>query len=147
MGALLKYEHEFYWQDCCACGITFGFAAAYDKELRKTHKNFYCPNGHQQAYIGENEEQRLRKELAAEKERRERAEREREWAQAQSKNDRIQRTKAQNKLTRITARVNAGVCPHCNRTFKQLAAHMRTKHPNVAPTSLEPVDCNHGDAA
>lgn len=143
MGALLKYEHEFYWQDCCTCGITFGFAAAYDKQLRKSHNSFYCPNGHSQSYTGKNEEEQLRKDLQAEKQRREQAEREKEWAQAEARNHQTQRTKAQNKLKRITARVNAGVCPHCNRTFKQLAAHMKTKHPEVAQTP-EFVGCSHG---
>lgn len=32
--------------------------------------------------------------------------------------------------TRLKNRAKAGVCPCCNRTFKQLAAHMKTQHPN-----------------
>lgn len=27
-------------------------------------------------------------------------------------------------------RVSAGTCPCCNRSFKQLAAHMKNKHPD-----------------
>lgn len=30
-------------------------------------------------------------------------------------------------------RVKAGVCPCCNRTFQQLARHMKAKHPDFKP--------------
>ena len=33
-------------------------------------------------------------------------------------------------VTRQKKRAAAGVCPCCNRTFKQLARHMERKHPN-----------------
>jgi chemotaxis response regulator CheB len=36
-------------------------------------------------------------------------------------------TRAQ--LTKTKKRVANGVCPCCNRTFKQLARHMKAKHP------------------
>ena len=32
-------------------------------------------------------------------------------------------------LTRVKNRVSRGVCPNCNRTFKDLARHMASKHP------------------
>lgn len=34
------------------------------------------------------------------------------------------------KAKSLSDRAHAGVCPCCNRTFKQLAAHMKTKHPD-----------------
>ncbi len=34
-----------------------------------------------------------------------------------------------NKLSRQLKRVNKGVCPCCNRTFVNLANHMKTTHP------------------
>ena len=34
-------------------------------------------------------------------------------------------------LTRLQKRIHAGVCPCCNRTFTNVARHMKTKHPNV----------------
>ena len=33
-------------------------------------------------------------------------------------------------VTRLKKRAIAGVCPCCNRTFQQLAAHMAHKHPD-----------------
>jgi len=34
--------------------------------------------------------------------------------------------------TRIKNRIGNGVCPCCNRTFKDLASHMKCKHPEYA---------------
>ncbi len=39
--------------------------------------------------------------------------------------------KAERKTKRLMRRVSAGVCPCCNRTFSDLARHMKTKHENV----------------
>jgi hypothetical protein len=30
---------------------------------------------------------------------------------------------------KLEARVHAGVCPHCHRSFKELARHMAAQHP------------------
>ena len=38
-------------------------------------------------------------------------------------------------VTRIKKRVANGVCPCCNRTFKDLAAHMSTQHPDYIEQS------------
>lgn len=35
-------------------------------------------------------------------------------------------------LTRTKKRGGHGVCPCCNRTFQQLARHMKSKHPDYA---------------
>jgi hypothetical protein len=37
--------------------------------------------------------------------------------------------KSEAELRRIQKRTAAGVCPCCNRTFQQLARHMKTRHP------------------
>lgn len=124
---------------CASCGVDF-YSPIIERR-RGDGASFYCPNGHPNVF-GQSDAEKLRKDLAAEKARREQAERDAQWAKAEAVNHKIQRTKAVNKLNRITARVNAGVCPHCNRTFKQLAAHMKTKHPSVA-LNQEFVTCNH----
>jgi len=36
---------------------------------------------------------------------------------------------ARGRVTKIKRRVQHGVCPCCNRTFSNLASHMKTKHP------------------
>ena len=36
---------------------------------------------------------------------------------------------AKGEVTKIKKRISCGVCPCCNRTFQNLASHMKTKHP------------------
>lgn len=50
-----------------------------------------------------------------------------EESQHKSTKRQLGTTKAQ--LTKTKKRVSNGVCPCCNRTFKQLARHMENKHP------------------
>lgn len=112
------------WTTCCRCGVEF--ASPVISERRADGNFFYCPNGHSQHFT-ETEATTLRKQL-------ERTQRDLEWARSQrettEKRLSAQRgltTKAKNKL----ARVHAGVCPECNRSFSQLAEHMKQKHPQA----------------
>lgn len=118
--------------DCCVCGAGFAMEAnLYDQRLSDKGL-FYCPNGHSQHFSGVSEETRKRREAEARAERAEadakRQREAREWAERQAKGANISAGLAKAKLRRVHERVHAGVCPHCNRTFKQLAAHMQTKH-------------------
>ena len=76
----------------------------------------------------ESEVDKLRKQLTDEKLKRERAERDTEWARVAERQAEAARAKVEKKLRLQTRRIEAGVCPHCQRTFKQLAAHMKCKH-------------------
>jgi hypothetical protein len=119
---------------CCDCGIAFGVPPVWDKARRNDHRSFYCPNGHSLSYKGESEAEKLRRErdllkqliaeknddICHEREKREAAER--------------QLAAQKGQVTKLKKRAAAGVCPCCNRTFSQLAAHMRQKH----PTYLDP---------
>jgi hypothetical protein len=107
--------------NCYKCGVDF--ASPLIAARRDDGETFYCPNGHAQHFT-ETEAQRLRRRLES-------AERDTEWQRNRVRTiekkliaQRGQTTKARNKL----ARVHHGVCPECNRSFRQLAAHMKTKH-------------------
>jgi uncharacterized C2H2 Zn-finger protein len=112
-------------ETCCQCGVLFAMPEDLQRALRKEHaRSFYCPNGHSQHYIGKTEAQKQR----------ERAER----LKAQLTHTRDQLETAENRRraekaakTRVLNRVKNGVCPHCKRTFKDLADHMKTKHAEV----------------
>ena len=121
---------------CYSCGVEFSSPVI--SKRRNDGRAFWCPNGHQQSY-SETEASKLKKQLDAERLKREQAEREKEWAQAEARTARTQETKAKNKLKKVETRVNAGTCPHCNRTFSQLARHMHSKHPECVhtPTTAE----------
>ena len=129
MSALLKFEQQAYWQECCTCGITFGMLSSWDASLRDNKKTFYCPNGHSQSYIGKSAAEKVREEMQAKVDE---ANRLAEWERSQAQTARASERRAKAKLKAQTSRIEAGVCPDCNRTFKQLAAHMKSKHPKAA---------------
>jgi len=110
------------WQQCITCGISFGVPLDWDKRRRHDHKLFYCPNGHQQRYTGENEEEKLKKENAR------LAQKSRLLQHSLDSTERSRRAQ-KGQVTRIKNRIAKGVCPCCNRQFKNLHRHMENKHP------------------
>lgn len=112
------------WEDisCAACGMVFWVPAHWDKSRREDKKGFVCPNGHSLSYNA-TELDRLKKQLEQEKAateaQRQRADREER-----------RRVAMAGQVTRIKNRVANGVCPCCNRTFQNLAAHMAGQHPD-----------------
>lgn len=120
---------ESYETVCCGeCGISFAVPASLKRRWHNTGENWYCPNGHCMHFI-ESTVQKQAKEI-------ERLRKEKEWAEqgkaracreAGHANRRASALKGVN--TKIKKRIGNGVCPCCNRTFKNLAGHMKTKHP------------------
>jgi len=111
---------------CANCGMHFCLDSATYNRLRKDHLSFYCPMGHSQHFAAESAEEKLRRE------------RDRLVQNAARLEDEIAIEKrrtaaAKAEITKIRNRVNAGVCPCCNRTFQNLAKHMKGKHPDVVP--------------
>lgn len=43
---------------------------------------------------------------------------------------------ANEKTARLKKRVSAGTCPCCKRSFRQLALHMKSKHPELSKPRL-----------
>ena len=125
MGQQIAVQQQMYSQTCCNCGIEFAVPKDFNDRRRQDHKSFYCPWGHAQSYTGQSEAEKLRAQLAEATRRAEMEANTRRSAEADAK-------RAKTRLKKLTHRVNCGVCPHCQRTFKQLAEHMKTKHPNVA---------------
>lgn len=61
---------------CYKCGIPF-LVPSYFKEKRiNNHENFWCPNGHMQAFVGKTEAEKLREQLRAQQSRMQTLERE-----------------------------------------------------------------------
>ena len=114
--------------ECGECGAVFGITNAKYWRCKDNGEDFYCPNGHCRIFTkskvatlqrklatttrrAENYEKRLRNE-----------EKGHEYTQR-----RLSATKGV--VTRARRRVGKGVCPCCNRHFKNLEGHMTTKHP------------------
>jgi hypothetical protein len=47
---------EFTWMMCCKCGVFFALPNLYIDNRREDGEDFFCPNGHDQAYPDPNEE-------------------------------------------------------------------------------------------
>ena len=113
---------------CGACGAPLALTEAMQKELRRTHATFWCPNGHTRHYPAETEEERLRSALAEAQQLTNR------WkATAENRQSQLYEAldilhTAQQTRNLLEKRVDAGVCTHCHRTFRQLARHMKSKH-------------------
>ena len=101
---------------CGNCAVPFGLEASMHRGAKEDGRSFFCPNGHRISY-SQTEVQRLRNEI-------ERSQRAAIDARTERDNERLEREKAERKLRRV----QRGVCPKCNRSFRVLARHMATKH-------------------
>ena len=66
---ILSGNSEYIIETCCACNMEFGMTKVFYEKRLADKKNFFCPSGHSQYYVGETEEKRLERELQAERER------------------------------------------------------------------------------
>jgi hypothetical protein len=118
-------------QTCChsGCGVIFGIEQTYDDILRRSHKSFYCPNGHGQHYSGKSDVELARED--AEQARRQRDyERERNGRlESDLRSERHKVAAERGAKTKLKKRIAHGVCPCCKRTFANVARHMKSKHP------------------
>ena len=111
---------EFVREECCTCHMLFMMTAAYYSAKKADGSSFHCPAGHSQHYV-ESDLTRVRKQLEREQ---------REAARLRERGMVAERAqqKAEKSIKGLKKRSAAGVCPCCNRTFKELANHMKSKH-------------------
>lgn len=112
--------------DCPTCGCIYAIPDGIRRTGldQKAGRAIYCPNGHSWHYTGKTHEREVRDlqdSLAAARARRDQAE-------AEARTARMREVKERKAKQRLQKRAAAGVCPHCNRTFQQLARHMQSKH-------------------
>lgn len=133
MDRKLAFQTTLELMDCAKCGMHFGVAEGFIERRRRDGETFFCPAGHSQSFK-ESEVSRLRKKLDEQvREATEQAEHARSAERAREAEHRA-RLKVERAARALRRRIGAGVCPCCNRTFKQLARHMETKHPEAVPT-------------
>ena len=124
---------EMVQEHCCNCHMTFWMPASFQKQCReqKPHKQFWCPAGHPQHYVGETElerERRARQQLQQQNAR----------LHDEARDALMARNKATAELKRHQRRAKAGLCPCCNRSFVNMQRHMKTKHPDYNVVPLTP---------
>lgn len=128
-GDTVTFTSRLVVEECCSCGVIFGLPDDLrDQLLARRGTPFYCPNGHKQWYTGKSEAEKLRAQLANEKDRTE------YWREEHGR-ERRSHSATKGQLTKARNRIGKGVCPCCNRSFPALAEHMRTEHPEFSEPS------------
>ena len=127
---ILSHNITFVAIECGECGINFCVTEQFHKRQKELGPNggWYCPNGHSRVFKTSTKDQ----EIARLKEERDISERSQLELRNQLLNKTEQVNKLQKSIERRNKRLKAGVCPCCNRTFKELAEHMKIKHPDYA---------------
>lgn len=129
---VITSEVELILIECGACGTQFAMTKRYYNARCRDHRTWYCPNGCQRCYGGENDEEKLKRLLKEEKQAKE------YWhgiaeTERHAKNGmKGQYQKAKNELVRTKERIANGVCPCCHRQFSNLHRHMSNKHPEYS---------------
>ncbi len=116
---------------CGKCGIHYGVPSDFMDHRKIDGATWYCPNGHPWV-VAKTKVQELEEQVAQESKRREeavdRANRQRERAIAAERTTIAYR----GHLTRVKKRIGNGACPCCNRHFKNVEHHMKSKHPTYS---------------
>jgi hypothetical protein len=56
-----KYESGFSVIECAGCSLPFGVTSTFERQRRDDHRTFYCPNGHNNFYPHETENEKLKR--------------------------------------------------------------------------------------
>lgn len=126
MSETITRPTTFVIEDCCDCFMPFALTEEFKKRRIKDKAWFYCPNGHPQHYVGKTDEQLLYEE----KQRTASALEDARIARAEAQRLEEQLHMSRREGQRQAQRSKGGACPCCNRTFVQLARHMKTQHPD-----------------
>lgn len=124
---------------CPSCFMQYGVPSGFTDKRRNDHKTFYCPGcGTRLSFPeGDTDLDRARRDLERAKQNEAYLNDRIKSARDDAEHERRRRIAATGQVTKLKKRASAGTCPCCNRTFKQLAAHMADKHPQFA---CEPAD-------
>jgi hypothetical protein len=133
MGSFFYGAAEHVMETCPNCKVQHSIPMHLYTAAQQAAPNIsiYCPNGHKWHYKSEaqvREEDLIRQERDRLKQRLAEKDDDIKLARDQRDHQEKRAIALKGHVTRIKNRVAAGVCPCCNRTFGNLAAHMATKH-------------------
>ena len=118
-------------RSCGECGITYGVPKWFDDECHEqgANKIWCCPNGHKRVYR-KSATQKLFQDLQRERAGHDQTKASRDrWRKKEERTGR-RLSATRGIVTRIKNRISNGVCPCCNRSFKNLKRHMGSQHPD-----------------
>lgn len=116
---------------CGTCGVVHAIPQAMYDAAKEDGGYWHCPNGHQRGF---REGRKAREAVIRERDRLKQ-----KVAELEDDNRRVSKLAdaATAKAKRLQKRAHAGVCSCCNRTFSNVAAHMRTCHKGVDPNVVD----------
>lgn len=106
---------------CGECGGAYAIAEPFRARCQEAGKFWTCPYCKTVWGFGKGEIDKERERLAEERERH-------RTTLARLNEANIEKAALERKLKRV----NRGVCPHCTRTFANVARHIKCKHPESA---------------
>ncbi len=134
----LGVEQHLTVLDCASCGMIFGITAGLETRRREDGKSFWCPNGHVNVWR-QSELDKMKAERDRLKARARHLADQRDAAQEQATHQRHRAAAYKGKYRSQKDRIDNGVCPYCNRTFKDVRRHMGNQHPRRGEHDEQPV--------
>lgn len=134
MAETLTYLETLTITHCGVCGIKHAIPSELYNKAKDYGESWCCPKGHNLVFVT-TEKEKLENKIAS-------LERSLTYKQSRLDETFTDLVKSRNEAraqkaakTRLKNRVKHGVCPCCNRTFKQLTEHMKTTHPDYISES------------
>ena len=111
---------------CYRCSVIVVIPSDMYKNRLEDQKEWYCPNGHSQHFIGETEAEKYQRLWKAEQNR---------LAAERSQHDQTKASLTATKgvVTKLRKRAITGTCAFCHRHFANVERHVATQHPSEQP--------------
>lgn len=122
MNNTINFRVALEQETCLSCSGVFAVNKEWIRRKRQSGGGWYCPYCQQGWHATETENMKLEAKLKSVNNR---------LATEKARHDQTKASLSAQKgvTTRLKNRVKNGVCPCCNRHFKNLFAHMKNQHP------------------
>lgn len=114
---------------CASCHMMFAITRDFEDRRRSDRASFYCPEGHSQWFEGLTDAEKAKRANEKAKHAEARAAALKDQLDASERSNRALKG-VNTKLKAKVEKAEAGVCPHCHRSFQDLRRHMISKHEN-----------------
>ncbi len=125
-------ESDFYVVNC-SCGGVYAILESVRHQKQLEGKSWtcpYCATGW--GFAGNGTNAKLKRQLEQAERNIKNEQKRTQWARNEAKQNEYRRRAEKAAKTRIKNRIANGVCPRCQRSFKNLHRHMKSKHPDYA---------------
>lgn len=137
MGYSVLTQVELEVLSCANCNMEMHLSPRFVQRRRDDHETFYCPMGHPNYFPQKSDEEKLKDEISKLKNRVRIEEEYKEEYRGKLIIEQRSKIAIKGHHTRLKKRIANGVCPCCNRSFKNLSSHMQKEHPEFSETEKE----------